>query len=131
MFNYNKLINKFKDMKEVRKKIMKFLVNPVLMPILIIFFTAGIWQVVAQVEPIHTTDYKELQAITKDIEKLDSGKVDNLNIYGLETLNTDSGNFKVQKIKYDFVKDSNRVSVDRYVKVKRGFNSYHYNGLLK
>lgn len=131
MFNYNKLINKFKDMKEVRKKIMKFLVNPVFTPILIIFLTASIWQVLFQVEPIHSTNYEELQAIKNNIEKLDSGKVENLNIYGLETLNTDSGTFKVQRIKYDFIKDSNRVSVNRYIKVKRGFNNYHYNGLLK
>ena len=119
-------------MNEVlKKRLIKLIVNPIVLSMLLIFLAAGIWQVAYQVDPLYSTNNKEMQMIKTDIERQDSGVVSNIRVYGLKEIKTDSGTFKVQPIRYTFGKDSTVTSVDRFIKVKRGFSNYHYNGLIK
>lgn len=119
-------------MNEVlKKRLIKLILNPIVLSMLLIFLAAGIWQVAYQVDPLYSTNNKEMQMIKTDIERQDSGVVSNIRVYGLEEIKTDSGTFKVQPIRYTFEKDSTVTSVDRFIKVKRGFSNYHYSGLIK
>lgn len=117
--------------KILKKELIKLIINPIVISMLLIFLAAGIWQITYQVNPLYSTNDKEMQMIKTDIEGQDSGVVSNIRVYGIKEVKTDSGTFKVQPIRYIFEKDSTVTSVDRLIKVKKGFLNYHYNGLIE
>lgn len=117
---------------ELKNKLITAIKNPfgafiVLVAVICIIGTLIWWGA-----PMKTTDTKDFNKVKAAIEKVDSGKVSDLNFGTLDEMKDSAGNiFNCQFAYYKIAKDSTITKSFKILKVKKGFLKYHFDGIYK